>query len=136
MIRRLIEYITDNFFNERERFVVWLAVLFGVGIGIYFALGFEPNKWITVAVFEALLLLLYLWRYSPERILFLTAVFVMFFGFCDIQLQTLYKSKFIAAPAEDEITYLSGRIVSVGHNAKGKVRLMLTDVADFDNPRK
>lgn len=136
MIRRLIEYISDNFFNERERFVVWLAVLFGVGIGIYFALGFEPNKWITVAVFEALLLLLYLWRYSQGRILFLTAVFVMFFGFCDIQLQTLYKSKFIAAPAEDEITYLSGRIVSVGHNAKGKVRLLLTDVADFDNPRK
>ena len=76
MIRRLIEYITDNFFNERERFVVWLAVLFGVGIGIYFALGFE-----------ALLILLYLWRYSPERILFLTAVFVMFFGFCDIHLR-------------------------------------------------
>lgn len=136
MIRRLIEYISDNFFNERERWIVWLAVLFGIGIGIYFALGFEPNKWITVAVFEAMLLLLYLWRYSQGRMLFLTAVFVMFFGFCDIQLQSLYQSKFIAAPAEDEITYLSGRIVSVGHNAKGKTRLLLTDVADFDNPRK
>ena len=91
MIRRLIEYISDNFFNERERWIVWLAVLFGIGIGIYFALGFEPNKWITVAVFEAMLLLLYLWRYSQGRMLFLTAVFVMFFGFMKVEFHTFFR---------------------------------------------
>ena len=136
MPRRLLDYIKDNFFSERERWVVWLAVFFGLGIGIYFSLGFEPNKWITVAAFEILLVVLYIWRNFPERMLLLSVLFVMLFGFCDIQVQTIYRSKFVETPVDGEVTYLTGRIVNVGYNARGKVRLLLDDVSDFDNPRK
>ena len=49
-------YITRNLEAERERWVLWLPVLFATGIGIYFALPQEPSMWLTLAVIELTLL--------------------------------------------------------------------------------
>ena len=38
----------DCFFNERERWALWLPVMLGVGIGIYFLLPAEPDPWVAV----------------------------------------------------------------------------------------
>ncbi len=135
-MRHFVEYVKESFFAERERWVIWLSVIFGVGIGAYFGLKQEPSPWLTVIVVEILLYLLYRWRYLPARMLVLTVFFTLALGFSSIQLQALYQTKHIQNPQENEITYLKGRILEVDKNAKGKVRLLLTDVADFDNPRK
>ena len=135
-MRRFVEYVKESFLAERERWVIWLSVLFGAGIGLYFGLKREPSPWLTVIAVEILLYLLYRWRYLPARMLVLTALLTAIFGFSDIQLQTLYHVKQRQAPTENEITYLKGRVLEVDKNAKGKVRLLLTDAADFDNPRK
>ncbi len=136
-MKRFWENIKENFFAERERWVVWVAVLFAMGIGFYFSLSFEPNKWWTVAFVELLLVLCYIWRHSTVKILFLSVLLIIAAGFSDVQIQTLYQEKYIQYPENDnEVTYLKGRIVNVGKNAKGKVRLLLTDAADFENARK
>ena len=135
-MRHFVEYIRDCFFTERERWVVWLPVLFGFGIGCYFLCKTEPASWLTVVIVEVLLYLLYRWRYRPERLLILTVLFMAALGFSDIQLQALYQAKQLYAQDDHEVTYLKGRILDVGKNATGKVRLLLTDVSDFDNPRK
>ena len=35
--------------DERHRWFLWIPVVFGVGIGVYFALPFEPSPWIAPA---------------------------------------------------------------------------------------
>jgi len=44
---------------ERERWVLWLPVLFGIGISIYFALKTEPPLWLGIAVAASAGLILY-----------------------------------------------------------------------------
>ena len=109
-MRHFVEYIRDCFFTERERWVVWLPVLFGFGIGCYFLCKTEPASWLTVVVVEVLLYLLYRWRYRSERLLILTVLFMAALGFSDIQLQALYQAKQLYAQDDHEVTYLKGRI--------------------------
>ena len=35
--------------DERHRWFLWIPVVFGVGIGVYFALPFEPSPWVAPA---------------------------------------------------------------------------------------
>jgi len=135
-MRRIIEYFEKNFFAEHERRIAWLPVLFGCGIGFYFLLGQEPSKWLSVICFELLLVWIYCWRYQPQRWLLPIALIVIVLGFCDIQLRSLYQQKFIENPNGNDITYLQGRIVRADKNAKGKARLLLADVSDFENSRR
>lgn len=135
-MRRFFENLQENFFAERERWIAWVPVCFATGIGLYFLLGSEPSKWFTVVVVEALLALVYIWRRHPERLLFLMALFIASMGFSDIQLRALYQAKHIEKPAAEEVTYLKGRILKVEYNSKGKVRLALSAVSDFDKNRK
>jgi competence protein ComEC len=37
------QYLSDSFFNDFDRWPLWLPVLLGVGISIYFSLPFEPS---------------------------------------------------------------------------------------------
>ena len=97
-MKRFWENIKENFFAERERWVVWVAVLFAMGIGFYFSLSFEPNKWWTVAFVELLLVLCYIWRHSTVKILFLSVLLIIAAGFSDVQIQTLYQEKYIQYP--------------------------------------
>lgn len=38
---------TESFLAERERWVLWLPVLIGIGIGVYFSLPAEPPGWLA-----------------------------------------------------------------------------------------
>lgn len=135
-MRYFIENIQEYFFAERDRWVVWLSVLFGLGNGFYFLLKTEPAPWLTVVAVEILLYLLYRWRYRPGYMLALIILLMSVLGFSDIQLQAIYQEKQLYAQDNNEVTYLKGRIMNVSKNADGKVRLLLTDAADFENQRK
>jgi competence protein ComEC len=39
--------------RERQRLVLWIPVVFGVGIAVYFALGREPPAWVSIALASA-----------------------------------------------------------------------------------
>lgn len=130
-----IKDLEENFYRERERWIAWIPVLFGTGIGIYFVLPFEPSGWIVLAVFELILIAIYFARHHAGYLLFLTALLVIVLGFADILLQAQYRQRKVEKISEQEVTYLKGRIIEIDRSYRGKARISLNHAADFDKPR-
>lgn len=135
-MRFFFENLLQNFEEEQTRHILWLPVLFGLGIGLYFWLQTEPSLWVTLIGLEILIFGVWLKRNQPRALYFLSAVLVVALGFTNACLRAVYQFKQIDPPSGEEITYLSGRIKQLDRNAKGKVRLLLSNVSDFDNARK
>lgn len=127
--------LQKNLDAEQDRLILWLPFCFAFGIALYFALPVEPNLWLTLGVFEFLLLLFYLLRYRNIHLWFIALLF-MFGGFLNIEAQTLYKARHIENIEAKTTTYLKGKIKDISYAESGKMRLLLTDVADFDRPLK
>lgn len=134
IFRKISAEIKESFFAEQSRWLAWVPFLFGLGIAVYFALPFEPGYWYTLGVFEATLLLFYLLRHKGLHLLF-TAILLVEFGFMDIQLQTLLKSRKVAFTLE-VTDYIKGQISAVSYNEKGRKRLLLQNAENFDEPLK
>lgn len=134
IFRKIKGYVLENFLSEQGRWLAWTPFLFGLGIALYFALPFEPNYWYSLGVFEATLLLFYLLRHKGLHLLF-TAIFLVEFGFMDIQLQTLLKSRKVSFTPEFT-DYIKGQISAVSYNEKGRKRLLLQNTENFDKPLK
>jgi competence protein ComEC len=64
------------FLAERERFVLWLPVLFGCGIAIYFGLPVEPPQWAGLSAFGALAVAVVLCRGVGVRLALAAALAV------------------------------------------------------------
>ena len=132
-----INKLKENFLAESRRFALWLPVLFGVGIGLYFLLLTEPSYWFTIVFVEVLLILLYVFRFYPLRFMVTGALLVVLLGFSNIQIRSMYQSNFVEYPtSQNEVTYLKGQITKIDSNTKGKVRLLLNNVQDYENKRK
>ena len=126
---RLCLRIGELLVAERERWVLWLPVLFGGGIGSYFALPAEPRSWAgALAVVLSMALLLGARR---NRVAWFQiaawAALAMSTGFSLAQLRTAL----VAAPVvEKRIGPLSveGRITAVELRGKG-IRVWLDELA-------
>lgn len=132
----LFRNLKDYFFEERNRFVVWLSVLFGMGIGFYFFLGQEPPAWVSVVGIEILLTLMFIWRHSEGKMIALIALLVVLFGFVNIELHTIYQQKKIEFLDQETISYIQGKIVKIDQSSRGKVRLTLDHVSNYEKPLK
>ena len=67
-LRRAGPWLAANLAAERERWPLWLPVLMGAGIGVYFALKAEPPAWLgPVALALAALALSLAWRSERRR---------------------------------------------------------------------
>lgn len=124
-------YITRNLEAERERWVLWLPMLFATGIGIYFALPQEPSMWLTLAVIELTLLAVWLARHQAKLLWLLAGWGVMLAGFTNIQLKAIYLSETPQVKNEDKL-YLQGRVVAADTNYRGNQRLVLENMKDYD----
>ena len=114
-----VSLIYQAFTGERERWPLWLPVLLGVGIGIYFSLPFEPSLWaggLTAAVFGAMA-----WRLigkSGFSLVFL-AIAVIALGVGVAGLRTWW----VAAPVISEKTgpvSISGQVQHVERLVSGQ----------------
>lgn len=123
--------LREMFFDERSRWFMWVPVLFGCGIGLYFVLPTEPSRWFILGLIELLLVAAYLWRHFPERLLAILALMIAALGFADIQLKTIYFSRHEIIPYDRKI-YLTGRVSELGKNYRGNPRFVLEDIRDFD----
>ena len=123
------------FSDEQSQWFLWTPVLFGLGIGLYFRLTFEPSAIWIVTVIELLLILLYVLRKNATMLFVLTSLLIIALGFANIFLQTSYRAKHIAFISEPEATYLQGKIFKTDLSPKGKTRLWLKDVSDFEKQR-
>ena len=123
--------VKEYFLAEQERWFLWIPVLFGCGIGIYFLLPSEPSLWVSAVVVELLVLLAYYWRFSYPKLLGLAAVAMIVAGFVNIQLKAYYLNSQgkLTAPIVD---YLSGEIVNIDHNYRGMERVVIKNPQNFD----
>lgn len=110
-----------------------MPVFFAAGIGVYFALPSEPPLWTAAAPF-ALLPLLWLFRRRPVVRGVVLLLLLATAGFADVQLKSFCLSR-KAPPAEDGKLYLRGRIDRLDTNYRGRPRIVLGEMYDFeDNP--
>lgn len=128
-------YLADNLAADQGRLIAWIPFLLACGIALYFCLPTEPNLWLTVGIFEIWLLLFYVFRYKNLHLFFMAGLLILC-GFLNIQAQTIYKERQITKIEDKTITYIKGKIENISFSEKGKMRLLLTDVADFDKNLK
>lgn len=127
--------IKEQFFEEQPRWFLWVPVLFGSGIGIYFLLPQDYSIWWTLGFIEILIVSAVIFRFRPQVLgcLAVAALFVL--GFTDIQLKAAYLNKKDVLKQEEE-TYLSGQIAKIDFNYRGNQRFILDDTENFENTRK
>ena len=122
--------LKSNFYNEKNRWFLWIPVLFGIGIGTYFSLAFEPSVWWALSIFPLLFLLLVFHNFKIVWLILLLIVG----GFVNAQLHALHAYSQTERIIEKKI-YVSGRIDKLDKNYRGRTRLVLSDMKDFeDNP--
>ena len=98
--------------DERERWVLWLPVLLGLGIGLYFALPAEPPTWLGLAGIAAAGGFGWLGRRRTVPLVAALALGVLALGFAAVQWRTV----FVAAPVLDHRLgpiSVVGRVVAV-----------------------
>ncbi|MDR1694289.1 MAG: ComEC family competence protein [Lactobacillaceae bacterium] len=130
-IKMFIHNLKETFFLERFRWFIWSPVLFAAGIGIYFALPFEISKWIVLFLLELLLTLAFVYRANYGRLFVLYNVFIIVLGFAVACLQAYYLSKKIY-DAPSGMVYITARITNLEHNYRGRQRIDVEDVHNFD----
>ncbi len=131
MISSLKEYLQNNFKADISRLILWYPVLFGLGIGIYFALKQEPSKWLTLTVIEGLIVAAVILRYHIKALKLLGLIALVVLGFTVVQIKSLS----LYLPAEDlpDIPfYFKGEIVGIDSNYQGRKRFILQNLEDFD----
>ncbi len=94
LLRRLGTGLTALLLAERERWPLWVPVLFGAGIGAYFALANEPEGWAGPLALGGFVALAMAGRHSPVLLLGALAGTVLAGGFATAQL----RSHLAAAP--------------------------------------
>jgi competence protein ComEC len=110
--RTFVAALGERLLSERERWPLWLPVLMGGGIAIYFMLDQEPVRWIGGLVLAlASVALLLAWRFGRQLIPG-SAIFAVAFGFAAAQ----FEAWWVAAPVLDHRlgpVEITGRLVSL-----------------------
>ncbi len=105
MLKPLIANIKLNLIAERQRWLLWLPVFFGVGIGVYFGLSFEPSLYLVFAVIIFTSLPLLIFRGNFARFLLLMAGL----GFAVAWINTQYAKSPVIYKLDHKVT-VSGNI--------------------------
>ena len=80
--------------SEQDRWFLWLPVLFGAGIALYFALPTEPSLIRATAAVTMALIVRVVWRHGPMSLLVGSALMAVVLGFAVGKL----RSDWVAAP--------------------------------------
>lgn len=134
IFKRIKQIIIDNLAAENGIWLIWSPFWFALGIALYFTLHTEPNVWLVLGLTELWLLLLFWARFHWLRSVLLCG-FLVLCGFINIYAHTLYQAKKVAF-LPPKMTYLSGYIQDISYNNKGRQRLLLRKVSDYDYPLK
>ena len=89
----MLELLISCWKSDYSRRILWLPVLFGCGIGSYFLLPEEPNKWITLWTVEALIVIAIIFRRRMRVLYYLAAIFVFVLGFAVIHLYRQFSTR-------------------------------------------
>ncbi len=116
--------LTALLLAERDRWPLWLPVLFGVGIAFYFALPVEPVWWLGPVLTCAVLGLMIALRGRDTVLAGLSVVLMLVGGFAAVQVRALH----VDAPIIERRTPplpLLGTLLAVERRADARHRLLI-----------
>lgn len=112
---------------ERQRFALWIPVLLGVGIGVYFVLPKEPAWWLAPQLCISLITALYLGRNIRGLKWLALAGVIVSVGF----LASYQRTQALSAPMLHKTLYsrtIEGRVAGIQVREDG-LKLLLTEVS-------
>ena len=127
----MLKFIAECWQEDKARHNLWLPVLFGLGIAIYFSLSFEPSKWITLGIIEGLIVLAIIFRRHINVLKVFACLAVVLAGFTLVQIKSIWLSENYSS-VPDERFYFKGKIEKIDTNYQGRKRFILTELKDFD----
>lgn len=130
-MRKFFYETEEQFSAERERWFLWLPVLFASGIGLFFLLPEDISIWWTLGVIELLIGTAIVFRRRPGILVWLMLLAMVVLGFADIQLKAVYLAGKHKAVGELR-TYVSGRISQLDYNYRGNQRLIIEHAKNFE----
>lgn len=119
----MLEALKTCFYEEQERWILWLAPALGTGVGIYFSLPYEPEPWIAPLTWALLLSAGALLRRRQGALFILVGLGAALLGFQVAQLRTFS----VAGPVltrELAPVHLQARVISAEPLTSG-YRLLL-----------
>ena len=128
----MLKFVKACWQQDKDRRILWLPVLFGLGIALYFCCGQEPSKWQTLGVIEALIILAICFRRYPQILRVLGLIACIVAGFTIIQVKSLWLAQ-NQPNVPEETFYFKGKIAKIDTNYQGRLRFILSDIVDFDD---
>ncbi len=125
---RLFRAFCTCFVAERDRWPLWLPVLMGGGVGLYFSLPHEPPPWVGSA-FLAMSLAATMgtaWRGHRAAAMLSVAIGAIVTGFVIVQVAAVLAAGPVVAD-DGRPQHLEGRVVQVEATARGR-RIVLDQV--------
>lgn len=127
----LNNYIVYNLKRELHNLILWIPVLQGAGILVYFSLGSEPDLVITVSIFLLILSALAAVVFHYRKcLIFLIIIVLLFLGF----ISAAVKTKLISTRTIDRKIYVANIIAKVKEvNKKNSYeQLLLNEIQNVD----
>lgn len=126
----------DAVLAQRDRWALWLPVIAGAAIGLYFALPAEPAGWIGLVLLATALTLAVVGRTRPWLLLFGICLVAGASGFAAVQLAALVAEAPVVARQIGPLR-VEGRVAEVEATARGQ-RVVLEALAlpDGAPPRR
>ena len=115
----LVPSLPGLFLAERDRWPLWLPVLIGIGIAVYFSLWVEPPLWLGVVGLAATSALWLVWRGRPVLSVALIVAAMVWLGFTAAQWRTAAVSAPVLAERLGPVS-VSGRVVAVEARPTGR----------------
>jgi competence protein ComEC len=112
-------WFSDVLAAERDRWLLWLPVAFGAGIGLYFILPEEPPLWLGIAVAVGAVVAAMLGRSHAGILVTAVALVAIGAGFAAAQ----WRAALVAAPVLEQRwgpARLDGRVVAVEIRPEGR----------------
>ncbi|HVY13484.1 MAG TPA: ComEC/Rec2 family competence protein, partial [Alphaproteobacteria bacterium] len=121
-----LQVVFKSFLDERARWVLWLPVFMGLGIGLYFTGHAEPPLWPALLAAGVLIVACLIFRHSVV-VLPLLALLMIALGFCAAKLETLYMTQpMLSTSLEGRM--VTGRVMGISRLDEG-YRLTLQDIS-------
>lgn len=106
---RVSQSVFDILVAERDRWLLWLPVFLGAGVGIYFVLGREPAPWTGAAALIVFLVLASMARRRQGFLPLLIALVALALGFSAAQWR-VFETRHIILDRKIGPTSISGQV--------------------------
>ena len=114
----------ESFLAESHNWFLWIPVLFGLGICLFFLLPEDYSIYWTLAIIESLILLAVIYRNNLKVLFIMLPFAIVLLGFANIQLKTVYLLK-QRTVVKEEKSYIQGRVEDVDYSSRGLPRITL-----------